>query len=62
MELHNLTPTPGSNKKSFRISFARNRFYDGQHLVDCDPPLSAGNYRLWLGMYKPQYMYEISEK
>ena len=51
-----------SNKKSFRISFARNRFYDGQHLVDCDPPLSAGNYRLWLGMYKPQYMYEISEK
>jgi hypothetical protein len=49
-----------SNPKSFRIAFWRNRFFDGKPNFVCDPVSSKNRYRLWLGSYYPQDMYQIN--
>lgn len=48
-----------SDPASFRIAFGRNLHSGGQMTQDCAPPRSAADYRLWLGIYQPQYMYQI---
>ncbi len=48
-----------SDPSTFRIAFGRNLHLNGKMTQDCAPALSAGDYRLWLGIYQPQYMYQI---
>ena len=50
-----------SNPKSFRIAFWRNRFFDGKPNIVCDPPSSKNRYRLCIGVYYPQHMYQIDQ-
>ncbi|MBR2440658.1 MAG: hypothetical protein IKB25_10715 [Lentisphaeria bacterium] len=49
-----------SDPNCFRIAFGRYRHLNGKTEVSCDPVNSAAGYRLWLGVYQPQYMYRIS--
>ena len=49
-----------SNPNSFRIAFGRNMNDNGKPVSDCTPALSAAGYRLWLGVYQPMYMFQIS--
>ena len=49
-----------SNPNSFRIAFGRNMNDNGKPVSDCTPALSAAGYRLWLGVYQPMYMYQVS--
>ena len=50
-----------SNPESFRIAFWRSMLEKGNRREECAPEKSAKGYRLWLGVYQPQYMYQIGK-